>query len=199
MQHVARLCPFKSHTAVVCPFMQLRGGICYACRIIPIHPSFKCFSQEMLWVDKPRVTFVFLSACWQTVSPSLRCVYHKVNTLCITAAMCESNECKPNTKELWCINLRLGKPFVLIFKSEKRLKLIKIVFMLNTHLNWWPFGWYGMFSASCKKQHLTLICCPLRLIYTSKINIRLDQLCYFDFNLLQSTVCRAVALKLITL
>lgn len=36
-----QLCPFKSHTAVVCPFMQLRGESAPPARFTSIHLSLK--------------------------------------------------------------------------------------------------------------------------------------------------------------
>lgn len=130
MQQVARLCPFKSHTAVACPFMQRWGES--ATPAESIHLSFKRFSQEMLLVDQTKyhLSSVRLLANGNIVT---QIVHHRL-TLCVRCRCiqhvwhAESKECKRNTEELRSINLGRGRPLV---RNWKRY----ILLILMTYLH----------------------------------------------------------------
>lgn len=71
---VTHSCSLSIHAA--------EGGICCACRIIPVYLSFKCFSQEM---RQDQDQFYFCQSVGKCVITPTVC--HKIHTLCITAVL----------------------------------------------------------------------------------------------------------------
>lgn len=63
MQQVVRLCPFKSHTAVACPFMQPRGRICFSLQNRSHSSVLQVFlsTRPQTRLDQLQTTFHFIA------------------------------------------------------------------------------------------------------------------------------------------